>query len=79
MQQPGRSVRRILIILGLLVVGGAFATLVGWDIRGWFSDLWDTLTSISAAYIIAAIAQRGPQPHAPLLAVDFRDTGVFPA
>jgi len=52
---PGHSVRRILIILGLVVVGGAFATLVGWDIRGWFSDLWDTLTSISAAYVIAAI------------------------
>jgi uncharacterized membrane protein YbhN (UPF0104 family) len=51
----GHPVRRILIILGLVVVAGAFATLVGWDIRGWFSDLWDTLTSISVASIIAAI------------------------
>ena len=52
---PGHPVRRTLIILGLVVAGGAFATLVGWDIRGWFSDLWDTLTGISAAYIVAAI------------------------
>ena len=49
------SPRPALASVGLVVVIGAFATLVGWDIRGWFSDLWDTLTSISAAYIIAAI------------------------
>ena len=52
---PGHPVRRTLMILGLVVAAGAFATIVGWDIRGWFSDLWDTLTGISAAYIVAAI------------------------
>ena len=26
---------------------GAAANLLGWDIRGWFSDLWDTITEIS--------------------------------
>jgi uncharacterized membrane protein YbhN (UPF0104 family) len=52
---PAHPVRRILIIVGVVVVGAAFASIVGWDIRGWFSDLWDTLTSISAGYIIAAV------------------------
>ena len=51
----GHPVRRILIIVGIVMVVGAFATLVGWDIRGWFSDLWDTLTSISLVYIVAAV------------------------
>lgn len=51
----GHPVRRILIIVGLVIVAGAFATLVGWDIRGWVSDLRDTLTSISAVYIVAAV------------------------
>jgi uncharacterized membrane protein YbhN (UPF0104 family) len=51
----GHPVRRILIIVGLVIVAGAFPALVGWDLRGWFSDLWDTLTSISAVYIVAAV------------------------
>ena len=50
-----RPVRRILIIVGLVICGAAFARLVGWDIRGWFSDLWKTLTSISVEYVIAAV------------------------
>jgi uncharacterized membrane protein YbhN (UPF0104 family) len=52
---PGHPVRRILIILGVVVVAAAFASILGWDIRGWFSDLWDILTSISAGYIVAAV------------------------
>jgi uncharacterized membrane protein YbhN (UPF0104 family) len=48
--------RRILIALLLIVVMGAAAKLLGWDIRGWFSDLWDTITQISAAYLAGAIA-----------------------
>jgi glycosyltransferase 2 family protein len=38
-----------------VVVIGAAANLLGWDIRGWFSSLWDTVTSISAASLLAAI------------------------
>jgi uncharacterized membrane protein YbhN (UPF0104 family) len=53
--KPGHPVRRILIIVGAVFCGAAFASLVGWDIRGWFSDLWDTLTSISFQYILAAV------------------------
>src|SRR5215469_12409093 len=49
-------VQRILFILAWVVAIAAFAVLVGWDIRGWFQELWDTITSISAAYIVAGCA-----------------------
>jgi uncharacterized membrane protein YbhN (UPF0104 family) len=38
-----------------VVVIGAAANLLGWNIRGWASDLWDTITEISAAYLVAAV------------------------
>ena len=47
--------RRIVIWLAVLVAIGAVAYLLGWDIRGWFSQLWDTLTQISAKYLIPAL------------------------
>ncbi len=48
------SWRRWLFGALVLVVAGAIAQLLGWDIRGWFEQLWDTITTISAAYIAAA-------------------------
>src|SRR3954447_4323677 len=52
---PGRlHLRRLLIWAILIVVIAAAADLLGWDIRGWFSNLWDTITEISAAYLVAA-------------------------
>jgi uncharacterized membrane protein YbhN (UPF0104 family) len=39
----------------ILVVAGAAAELLGWDIRGWFKSLWDTITTISAASLVGAI------------------------
>ena len=47
--------RRVVIWLALVVVIGLVAYLLGWDIRGWFSQLWDTLTQISAKYLIPAL------------------------
>lgn len=38
-----------------LVVVGAAANLLGWDIRAWFSQLWDTITGISAEYVVAGV------------------------
>jgi uncharacterized membrane protein YbhN (UPF0104 family) len=46
--------QRLLFAALIIVVIGAAANLLGWDIRGWFSDLWDTMTSISAASLAAA-------------------------
>jgi uncharacterized membrane protein YbhN (UPF0104 family) len=50
------NLRRLLIWAVLIVVIGAAADLLGWDIRDWFSNLWDTITEISAAYLVAGIA-----------------------
>src|SRR3954447_1437504 len=59
---PGRlHLRRLLIWAILIVVIAAAADLLGWDIRGWFSNLWDTITEISAAYLVAAIALKTVQ------------------
>ena len=54
-QAPGRPLwRRLLTIAGTVVVIGAVSYLFGWDMRGWFSNLWDTLTAISLASLVAA-------------------------
>lgn len=56
---PGRRhpawLRLLTWALTILVVG-AFANLLGWDIRGWLSDLWDTITGISTASVVATVA-----------------------
>jgi uncharacterized membrane protein YbhN (UPF0104 family) len=51
----GNPVRRIVVIVAWVVAGAAFANLVGWDIRGWFESVWDTLTGISREYVVAGI------------------------
>jgi uncharacterized membrane protein YbhN (UPF0104 family) len=48
-------VHRLLILALVLVIFGAAAVLFGWDISGWFKHLWNTITSISAGYLLAAI------------------------
>ena len=47
--------RTILIVALLLVVIGAAATLFGWDISRWLKHVWQTVTSISLGYLVAAI------------------------
>ena len=53
--------RRILIGALVIVVFGAAAQMFGWNIRGWFSNLWDTLSAISIAYIVAGCALKTVQ------------------
>ena len=55
------NLRRLLIWAVLIVVIAAAADLLGWDIRGWFSDLWDTITETSAGYVIAGVALKTVQ------------------
>ena len=57
-------VKRLLVGALVIVVIGAFANLVGWDIRGWFSELWDTITQISIGYLIAAVVLKTLQTTA---------------
>ena len=59
--QRRSRVWRIVFWALLIVVIGAAADLLGWDIRGWFEDLWDTITQISAAYLVAAVALKTVQ------------------
>jgi uncharacterized membrane protein YbhN (UPF0104 family) len=50
------SIKRLLLFLLIVLVFGAAASLLGWDLRGWFSNLWDTISSISLGYLIAAVS-----------------------
>src|SRR3954467_441289 len=47
--------KRVVIWLASVVAFGVVAYLLGWDIRSWFSQLWDTLTQVSAKYLIPAL------------------------
>lgn len=47
---------RWLALVVVVVVFGAAANLLGWDIRGWFKHLWDVMSSISIGYLLGAIA-----------------------
>jgi len=49
------------IWLMLIVVIGFVAYLLGWNIRGWFSELWDTLTQISVKYLVPALVLQALQ------------------
>jgi len=53
--------RRLLEGAVTIIVIGAAAQLLGWDIRGWFENFWDTLSSISAVYIVAGCALKTVQ------------------
>ncbi len=54
---PARSrVRTIAVWIVVLLVIGALAQLLGWNIRGWLDEVWDTMTTISTASLVAAIA-----------------------
>jgi uncharacterized membrane protein YbhN (UPF0104 family) len=51
----GGRARRILLIFTTVVVAGALASLFGWDVLGWFGDLWDTISTISIGYVVAGV------------------------
>jgi uncharacterized membrane protein YbhN (UPF0104 family) len=53
--RPHVRVKPILIGALVVIVIGAAATLFGWDVSGWLKHLWDTITSISLGYLVAAI------------------------
>jgi uncharacterized membrane protein YbhN (UPF0104 family) len=61
--EPKRRFRfkRLLVFALIILVIGAFANLVGWDLRGWFSSLWDTMSEISIGYLIAGVTLKTVQ------------------
>ena len=60
---PKRRFRLKRVLVGALaiLVIGAFANLVGWDLSGWFSNLWDTISEISIGYLIAGVTLKTVQ------------------
>ena len=60
-EKRGIRFKRIIVIALVVVVLGAAANMFGWDLRGWFHNLWDTLTAISVQYIIAGCALKTVQ------------------
>src|SRR5215831_2542014 len=68
-ERPERRSRwkRLMIWIAIIILIGALADLLGWNIRGWFDQLWDTLKTISAGYIIAACALKSVQTTAAAL------------
>jgi len=48
--------KRLLTGLLVLVVIGAAANILGWDIGGWLHHVWKTITSISLVSLLAALA-----------------------
>jgi uncharacterized membrane protein YbhN (UPF0104 family) len=64
--QPGKHSRwrRLLAWIAAIIAIGAFANLVGWNISDWFGDLWDTISTISAGYVVAACALKTVQTSA---------------
>jgi len=47
--------QRILFIVAFTIAAGGLASLLGWDIRGWFEQVWDTLRTIAVGYIVAGV------------------------
>src|SRR5215211_4160024 len=67
--------RRLLTGAAVILVIGAAAQLLGWDIRGWLSNVWDTITEISKAYIVAGVALKTVQTTLTAFALN----GILPA
>src|SRR5438094_9662475 len=56
--------RRLLIGGLVILVIGAAADLLGWDIRSWLNRLWDTISEISLGYLVAGVALKTLQTTA---------------
>jgi uncharacterized membrane protein YbhN (UPF0104 family) len=52
---PRLRAKRILTIAAVVLGLGLVSYLLGWDLRSWFRQLWDTVTGISLGYLLAGI------------------------
>src|SRR5512132_1853337 len=48
--------RRLLVIAVVVAASAILANLLGWDVRSWFRQVWDTLTSISIQYLVLGLS-----------------------
>lgn len=51
----GRRLMRVALWVVGLVVAGALCQLLGIDLRGWISDLWDSLSSVAVGYLVLGL------------------------
>jgi uncharacterized membrane protein YbhN (UPF0104 family) len=60
---PGGGVRWKRFIIGALVIGVLWLAfdLLGWDVRAWFRQLWDTMTGISLGWLVAGLVAQTVQ------------------
>jgi uncharacterized membrane protein YbhN (UPF0104 family) len=59
--QRRRSLAKVAAWIVGVVVAVAILDLLGVDVRGWLSDLWDEITAIPARYIVAGVATQSGQ------------------
>jgi uncharacterized membrane protein YbhN (UPF0104 family) len=55
------QLKRLVVVAVAVVVGGAILNLLGWDIVDWLQDLWDTMSEISLAYLVAGVVAQTAQ------------------
>ena len=58
--RPHRLLKVAIWIAGIIVVV-AILQLLGVDVRGWFSDLWDQIRAVPVQYLIAGLIFQGAQ------------------
>ena len=63
-QRRHPHMRRLLIGGLVILVIGAAADLLGWDIRSWLNRLWDTISEISLGYLLGGVALKTLQTTA---------------
>jgi uncharacterized membrane protein YbhN (UPF0104 family) len=51
----GRRIMRVAVWIVGLVLAGALCQLLGIDLRGWISDLWDALTAVAVGYLVLGL------------------------
>jgi uncharacterized membrane protein YbhN (UPF0104 family) len=74
----GRRLVRVFTWLAGIAVGVAILDLLGVDVRGWFSDLWDALTSIGLGYLAAGWALQTVQTTMTALGWHFILRAAYP-
>jgi uncharacterized membrane protein YbhN (UPF0104 family) len=54
-------VKRMLVVAIAVVALAIALDLLGWDVRSWFDQLWDTMTDVSLGYLVAGLVAQTAQ------------------
>ena len=53
--------KRLAVIAVVVIVCSVALDLLGWDVRSWFRQVWDTMNDISLGYLLAGLALQTAQ------------------